>query len=324
MNAIRRQCHIVVSWGAEGNSIVLNPAVFILMMNPKTYNYLFMLFHQFRISPNKNSAKQFASLALSSLRKNLGEDPQTWISIDDMITDFHSVATRFVQDNKEAIESISFETLQNDAVIADNSLVQTLESEQEDNDLANRLKAFENGPEYDRVIEQIVDGTFLKHSIEDINKQVQLEEERSKKLEEQIFARRIVVSLNIIYMFCDAIRIMLTNRHASITFKNREQIETCRRELMKLDDRLVHVVYSNLNSQEMGMLEYREHAGITTNSLSDQEIQEEEYRNSLFADALKDTIGQMVDNIENQDVDQLLETKINVAKMPRLCYPICT
>lgn len=151
-----------------------------------------------------------------------------------------------------------------------------------------------------------------------------MEEERSKKLEEQIFARRIVVSLNIIYMFCDAIRIMLTNRHASITFKNREQIETCRRELMKLDDRLVHVVYSNLNSQEMGMLEYREHAGITTNSLSDQEIQEEEYRNSLFADALKDTIGQMVDNIENQDVDQLLETKINVAKMPRLCYPICT
>src|SRR5699024_10926098 len=124
--------------------------------------------------------------------------------------------------------------------------------------------------------------------------------ERKDRVEQEILASRIVVSLNIIYMLCDALRIMLNNRHVNIKFKNREAIEQYRRDLLRIDEKIVHRVYANLSEQEMGMLEYREKNGIISTSLSEQETEEEKYRNSLFGEVLKNSILTLVESIEKK------------------------
>ena len=132
------------------------------------------------------------------------------------------------------------------------------------------------------------------------------------EMKRKVIAQKLVLSLNIIYMFCDALRIMLSNKHANIKIKNIDKVTQVRKELRTLDDRLVHMVYSNMNDKEVGMLEYREKTGVITTTLSEQETQEEYYRNSVFADVLKGAVDKLLNGIENQDSNQIMHRKAEI------------
>ena len=69
----------------------------MLTMDPKTFNYLFITFHEFRLSPGKDTDKRFVSLALSTIKKNLGEQVIDHVSIDEIIEDFNKTVKDFVE-----------------------------------------------------------------------------------------------------------------------------------------------------------------------------------------------------------------------------------
>lgn len=306
----------------EGEHFRLNPAGFLLAMDPKTYNYLFMTFHEFRINPGKDTAKKFVSLALSAIKKNLGEEFHQDSSIDEMIKDFHQTVMDFVKKHAEAIERLSFEKLRKDSAIVLPELSSYADGNGEIEDLVKRLKAIEQSDEYDREIEKMIAGTGRSLAPNEVAYMVQSEAEREERIEQEMLASRIIASLNIIYMFSDALRIMLTNRHANVKIKNRDAVETYRRELLKLDDRLVHKVYASLGDQEIGMLEYREKNGIIATSLTEQETEEENYRNTVFGDILKNSISALIDSVEGQNAEQVLLTKARIRE-EILRYPEC-
>lgn len=298
----------------------LHPAVFMLAMDPRTFNYLFMSFHQFRLNPGKETAKKFASLALSALRKNLGMESIKYISIDDIIEDFYQTVFNFVNENEGAINRLSFEKLQKDSAIVAVGI--SSETDAQMKDLSERLKEIENSTEYELEIEKMITGTGVALSAEKITELVRREEERSDLIDQETIASRIVFSLNIIYMFCELLRIILVNRHANIKVKRRDTVEKYRRELMLLDDKLVHKVYAHLGNQEIGILEYREKAGINALSLSEQEAAEENYRNDIFADVLKSSILSLIDKIENKKDEEILQTKTKIRE-EILRFPDC-
>ncbi len=303
----------------DGDAFRLNPAAFILEMNPKTFNYLFMVFHQFRLNPGKDTAKKFAELSLSALKKNLGEEEQGHVSIDDIIEDFYQTVSDFINQNEEAIDRLSFDKLQNDSAIV--SLCISPDTDRYTEDLADRISSAEKSKEYDEAIEKMISGKDQAFPADKVADLAKSEEERAELIEQETIASRIVISLNIIYMFCEMLRVILTNRHANIKVKNKKAIDQYRHELMRIDDKLVHKVYSNLGDQEIGMLEYRERVGIATISLSEQETEVENYRNSVFADVLKSSVMSLIDNIDEADSDQILKTKALTRrnfKIPRL------
>lgn len=298
----------------------LHPAVFMLAMDPRTFNYLCMSFHQFRLNPGKETAKKFASLALSALRKNLGMESIKFISLDDIIEDFYRTVLNFVNENESAINRLSFEKLQKDSAIVAVGI--SSETDAQMKDLSDRLKKIENSTEYEVEIEKIITGTGVALSAEKITELLRREEERSDLIDQETIASRIVFSLNIIYMFCELLRIILVNRHANIKVKRRDAVEKYRRELMLLDDKLVHKVYAHLGDQEIGILEYREKAGINVLSLSDQEAAEENYRNDIFADVLKSSILFLIDKIEDKKDEEILQTKTKIRE-EILRFPDC-
>ena len=70
------------------------------------------------------------------------------------------------------------------------------------------------------------------------------------------------------------------------------------------------------------MLEYREKAGINALSLSDQEVEEENYRNDIFADVLKSSILSLIDKIEGKKDEEILQTKTRIRE-EILRFPDC-
>ena len=293
----------------SSKSFQLHPAAFNLVTDPKTFNYLFITFHEFRLTPRKDTAKKFVALALSTIKKNLGEQVIEHVSLDEMIRDFYQTVTCFVNKHSKAIERLSFESLRKDSAVVTAELSSSADSNGIMEDLARRIKEIENSDEYDKELERIMAGGGHVFSENEVAAMVRSEEERKDRVEQEILASRIVVSLNIIYMLCDALRIMLNNRHVNIKFKNREAIEQYRRDLLRIDEKIVHRVYANLSEQEMGMLEYREKNGIISTSLSEQETEEEKYRNSLFGEVLKNSILTLVESIEKKDVKEVLRIK---------------
>lgn len=300
----------------SSKSFQLHPAAFNLVTDPKTFNYLFITFHEFRLTPRKDTAKKFVALALSTIKKNLGEQVIEHVSLDEMIRDFYQTVTCFVNKHSKAIERLSFESLRKDSAVVTAELSSSADSNGIMEDLARRIKEIENSDEYDKELERIMAGGGHVLSENEVAAMVRSEEERKDRVEQEILASRIVVSLNIIYMLCDALRIMLNNRHVNIKFKNREAIEQYRRDLLRIDEKIVHRVYANLSEQEMGMLEYREKNGIISTSLSEQETEEEKYRNSLFGEVLKNSILTLVESIEKKDVKEVLRIKSLIRELP--------
>ncbi len=300
----------------------LHPAAFMLVVDSKTFNYLFITFHEFRLTPGKDTAEKFVALALSTIKKNLGEQVIDHVSLDEMIKDFYQTVTGFVNKHSRAIERLSFESLRNGSAVVAAELSSSADANGIMEDLAKRLKEIEKSEEYERELEKIVTGGGRMLATNEVAAMVRSEEERTDRIEQEILASRIVVSLNIIYMFCDAVRIMIKNRHANIKIKNREAVEQYRRDLLRIDDKLVHRVYANLSDQEMGMLEYRERNGIITTSLSEQEAEEENYRNSVFGEVLKNAISTLVESVDKKDAEGVLRTKALIRE-EILRYPDC-
>lgn len=293
-------------------SFRINPALLSLLINPKTYNYLYMMFHQFRLKPNKENAGTFFQLALSCLYKNLGYPyDEVAISIEETIVQFYRIVLHYITDNKEAIEKLSYREIQADGVFDPQIISGIISSDilrESTNDFVqDKSEAFMNKGTCTQE-----ETMLLVHKVE---KMIEDSEYGEK-------AHRMVVSINIIYMVAEAIRIVVNNKHANIKVKDKNEIEKIRKELRKIDDKLIHVVYANLNEQQVGMLEYREKTGLDIITLAEIEYEEEKYRNSLFAETAKRNILELISKIQKQEIEEIMITRSEIRNEVFAC-PDC-
>ena len=291
----------------DGKPFILHPALVSLAMDPVTFNYLLLSFHGFRINPTKETAMRFVSLSLKCIRRNLGGEDRNLISLNDMIEDFHSCVVSYMQEHESAIKQLSFQNLLPNAVVVDGVGYNALaSSELLTQHLKGLITTYQNSDDYEKEVQKIVKGISSPQSLNELLSQKKEIESRFSEIDQESDARKIILSLNIIYLFCEALRIILSSKRGDIKIRDREIIETYRRDLQNLDDKLVHAVYSNMDRQKIGMLEYREKYGLYAFSLSEQETQEERFRNSEFAAVLKTRVEKLVEGIESANIDQVL------------------
>lgn len=280
----------------------ITPVLLSLLINPKTYNYLYMMFHQFRLKPNKENASSFFQLALSCLYKNLGySHDEAAMSTEESIIQFYQAVSRYLHENKNNIEKLSYREIQPDGVF-DTQIISGIIT-------SDMLKENTNAFLQDNTEEHIIKGTYTQEeiilSVRKVEKMIETSEYSER-------AHRLVVSINIIYMVAEAVRIVLNNKHANIKVKDKDEIEKIRKELRKIDDKLIHVVYANLSDQQMGMPEYREKIGLDIISLTETEYEEEKYRNSLFAETAKRNILDLINQIQKQNIEELMITRTEI------------
>ena len=188
----------------ESTPFRIHPALFSLAMNPKTYNYLFMSFHHFRLDPSKDTAKRFFSLALTCIKRNLGGDEREWISLSEMIKDFYTTVFNYMQENKSTIEHLSFSRLLKNVVAVEGASFEAAEASELYKELwSAKLREYLNSDAYEKDIANFADLNTPTLGIDELLTQVNDAESEIAQLENEVNAKKIIVSLNIIYLFCD-------------------------------------------------------------------------------------------------------------------------
>lgn len=306
----------------KSESFLLIPNSMTLVINPKTFNHVFICYHRFRLEQSEINAFNFIEASLSSLKNNLDNGDNMPASLLDMVQAFFDIVDDYIQKNKEIIETVSYTELQNDAVLQQSSLFDFFYAlEEYRNDITNRFIDIKNSDFLEKQITKILEGKSTIESKEVIENQIRLESEIYGNFEKKAVVERIAISINIIYLMCDALNIYISSTK-NTDLDQIHQLNDLRIKLLRVEDCLTHKLYSNGKIDAVNMLEYREKAGINAVFLSKKERIEEKYRNSIFSEVLKSSIDDLIVGLEKKNIQQLIETKTQIIKEIRRC-PNC-
>ena len=318
-NRIEAGCSSVTTMG--GYPFDLSPAIFDLATLPHTYNTVFIEFHMFRLEPNISNAEEFIKIALECINKNLAPEkkiPGKNKTLEIMIFDFYSTVTEFTELNREYIDKLCFDRLQPNAAIINPQLYSAqTESDSFCDMLKSKCQELAQEGELEEKIIKLYENKMDKKCLDTQIDQFENELEGAKSI---IEARKIILSINILYLFCDALRMILSSEMVH-ELSNKTEVTRIRKQLQKIETQLVNKVY-NISENEPDILEFREKTGVVYTSLSEHEAQMEKLRNEEFSAILKSAIEKLASNIEAQDTDGILQTKAEI-KEEISCYPDC-
>ena len=309
--------------GKGGKPMKLTMATLILALYPtKTWNYLFILYHQFRLSLEPKVVIKFLSSALDVISNNLDVTFEPVTSFDEMLNAIVLSLQSFIKQNESVIETLGFAKLQEN--VADlvpghsaNAFLWEMSMKRWNTTITTYMKSQDLVHVIEKLRYEPLQADYVLHVLK--------EEENKLDQEKRIaLTRQIVVSLNTIYLVCDVLRIVLRNKQLHSVSKNISIIERYREILCRIDDELIYKAYSHLSDEEIGMRAFREKTGIDSRSLSEQErIIAEEESQKLSAQniclatnilIMKDTIEDIVASIESGNSYQIMEKNKEIRK----------
>lgn len=301
MNSAPAHCIVCDSAGYEFR---LAKEIVHLVKEPKTFNYLFIAYHQFRLDPQPTNAVRFSELALTCLKKNLRVDSTSvGQSIDDIAKDFYSCVVSFENENAEGISKLKFNKVQQDAIILGDSALYAILDDTINNELAEAFLVLAGegaeGGDPATIIEHFQNSSRFA---ELLGMQSNDPMEFCKQTKEKVLARQLIVSLNIIYLFCDALRIMLAHNDDYGYIADTVSVNGYRNKLRTLSNRVAAMVYED----DVDLEQYREKTGIESKSLSEQEAREEQLKSSTFISIFKNGIKEIDKYIAERNIDSLL------------------
>lgn len=290
-----------------------------LIKSPKTFNYLFISYHQFRMDPSRDNATRFSQLALSCLKKNLCDDEcSQYTSIEEITNVFCSCVSNFVDEHCNDISELSFNKLQQDSIIMGTSSLEETVFDNINNQIWDAMGTIceeLEGKDPSTFIEEIQNPSRWNKQLGfDGNAMQLLEKEASK-----VIARQIVVSLNIIYLFCNALKIMLDGNSKHQYLADTDAIKLYRTKILTIQKKVAATVYTD----DVDLDGYRESTGIDDQLLSRQESEEDKVRNSAFMGAFVDFTEDLLNSIDSQDVEEILDTNTKFREEIMQC-PICS
>lgn len=315
------QYYCRVSMRDDIDSFILTPAIYNIGSKARTFNFLYITFHQFRLAPKKDNALLFFSEALRCIKNNLKiEVEKESHSLEGAISAFSEIVIAFFQKNREAIDQISFDQLQSDSAKVDISFPSEMMSDYYYDEFKASIERTAADIDAEAIL---VKGKIIQPASEEkVRRQVSGIEAEIDRIDAHVNARQIVTSLNIIYMFCDALRITVSNDGLRNKLKNPDRLNKYRLKLREIDGYLVQKVYSSMSHKQIGILEYREQKGIDTGLLAEQEKREEELRTQGFLSALRDSVTALIQGIESKNSEELIEIKSRIRE-EIYNYPSC-
>ena len=327
----------------DGHEFTLDPSLLSITRKREDYNYFLIQYHHVRLSSsNTKVASSFLRLALSIITRNLLQNtelPSTDCSWIELVSSFYNVVYDFYEANKETIESMPYEHIQEPVVNSDEDTLAAiffftfiLESNKQakkqgegfNKSLSEMLTKYEAN---DVSEEELC--AFLVDAFSDYLQQMLNNEQGVKsnyqKIKKATEARQIVVSLDIIYLLCDALRIILQKQEAfCIDSETAEKIRWFYRRLSRMEDEINHKVYYSISWDEQDLHEVRQKQGVDAKSLTEYEQQEEKLRNDAFNSAYNDEVMQLLNQIELGSIEEAFNAKTKaqekLSQLPDCAY----
>lgn len=311
----------------KGKPRRLVPAINKLIEDPtKSFNYLLIKYHQLRLAPTIETAKQFISLALERIETNLKVHTEKLETFDDNLTAFCSVIETFLKDKQSAISELSFDQLQQDSAdlvpgisallfmqeyLSKEISMSLLDVLKKDSALNYEIDVNSDFVEKSKLVAQEYTHSFITNM-----------EKNVERAESLALARQVVVSINIIYLVCDALRMIQTNKKLHSITNDIEAVKRYSNKLYRIDANLIWIAYANLDDDKIGMPEFRTLTGINAITLADHEREQSEQETKRLTESnfmlssivlrMKNYIEGIVYDIENNSIERIIEKNKDV------------
>lgn len=288
-----------------------------LALFPMTFNLLLLVYHQFRLDPQQDSALGFCNFALHYLKRNLSFVAEEFFyeSVEIFAEEFCNEFRSFVEANQDHIKCLSFNDVQLDNVfigydafnaVAASVLQDHIAEKFESAGLSlKNLKVATNGQNRD-----------YQYTKEDLNSLFAEEQEYAKKAKAQIVARQAVTSLNIVYLFCDVLKILSDTTSCHSFIANIDIIDGCEDELRRLHSNVAQYAYKNVNIKA-----YRKKAGIYADVLAKKESSMELFRANTFISICRKYVSHLNEGIVKGSIDGLLDVNRRFRAEMLRCLP---
>lgn len=282
----------------------LHPYASELVTFPMTFNLLLLSYHQFRLNPQRNKALFFCNLALHYLKRNLSfvAEDCSYDSIDTLTKEFCEEFGSFADTNRDYIDELSFDDILPDSVFIGNAVLNDTASVVLSNYISGKftpiLAALENADSTN-----VVQVESAHYSKEDLDAQLAEAQDFSQKEKSKIIAQQVVTSLNIVYLFCDALKIMSDDRNCHSFVDNLDVIDEYREDLQDIHTGIARKVYTKKGE----LSKHRRETGIDAGALATQEQHTERLQLITFLGIFSKYLSRLNASIREHSIEELLD-----------------
>lgn len=276
---------------------------------PSTFNGLLIRFHHFRLDPSASVAIETVHSLLNCMENNLLQEISSCSDLETMIIRFHRVVSEYYNKKNEELKRLSFSRIQDAFISPHSSDIRSAEEQY----ILDALPAY-----YSR----------FKTNLKDVESFLagEFDEGFGSRLawihqtNQEATAYRMVISIDIIYLFCNVLKIIL-KKPSEFIITDPQSVNRIMHELLRYEENLLSV-YSNRDINEPSIKEYREEKGIDTIDLAVQEANEEHLRDQAFMYVLTSEISRLFEDANKNSIDDLLTTKTSIQREIQSC-PDC-
>ena len=318
--------YVVAKTEETDEEFAIPPNAVGLAYFPKTFNYLLLCLHLFRIKPRYDNAVRFLEEEYDFLCGNLeGKRSKTLQekSIDGMVKECFTIIDTFYNEHGREIKELSYDDIQdNVSSFFDEQPYTERLFEKEEKKINDIL---ENAFSYARTIDGNIlmeDGTdyfpveIVQDDFEELLGLIKCGFEEENNVEKEVLASRFIYSLNAIFLLYEFINIVIVNEKLDRHIKEPNELMRMRNLLYHYDALVTQLVYEKgIQAGTIDMTLYREIAGININSIAEKELKQEIDELQLKTEAAKEAfkiIDEILSSIENSSVEELINQNFDI------------
>ena len=313
---------------ADGRIVPINRYLIELVSNARTFNYLLIVYHLFRLNPNRDNAERFFLEAYKYVIRNTEGEFRQHNNAIGYINGCRVNIEEYYKQVETNIPNLKFDKIQDDDLLSAEDPIESISTYYFNalNDMAiesfdysdedkvmgyfgNMLLALvdkENGDEYESEMNRLsaeIYGQFSNCTPGDY-----------EKLVEQIDARRIVFLVNILYLLVQAIDLIRVNSLYRLNEKGQAVLDESYALFKKVQKVIERNAYNNIDINCMDIGEYRLFMNIDSSQIEKAEARNEIKTLTDLHSLVQPWIENVIANIDIRNIEQVLNSSLEIRK----------
>ena len=285
------------------DSFKLSKKILSLLFSFTSYNDLFINNHLTRLDPSTSSFNEYFRLVIDYLNYLIMKDEfqtegKSNIELIKHITD---KVNTYYQNHSNDFITLTIKSINTDDDLFAKSIDKQYFFDIDEKLMSKLLNT--DGIEYEDLIEESLKINSKEEILQSIERTENLLNEQEMVSQTLFFAS----IQNIIFMVTESIKFYLSS--IEIEDEDIKTIQQCRNILLKVNEKIISLIYSNLDENEISLREYREKLGIDSSLMEREEQKLDQYYNNIFKDIINTSINGLSKELENKTSDEVIEKK---------------